>query len=101
MKPSSAGRTRASEVLWELEEILSNRGDDYGTPEENFQRIANVWSDWLGITIDSKDVGVMLILLKIARLRNRPDHYDSLIDIAGYAVATIEAANLKPKPEKD
>jgi hypothetical protein len=92
---------KASEVLWELEEILSNRGDDYGTPEENFQRIANVWSDWLGITIDSKDVGVMLILLKIARLRNRPDHYDSLIDIAGYAVATIEAANLKPKPEKD
>lgn len=92
---------KMSEVLWTLDDTLNTRGDDYGTPEENFQRIANAWSDWLGITIDSKDVGVMLIMLKLARLRNRPDHYDSFIDIAGYAVATIEAANLEPKPEKE
>lgn len=86
---------RASKVLWELEEILGKRGDNYGTPEENFQRISNLWSDWLGITVDSKDVGVMLILLKIARLRNKPDHFDSFLDIAGYAIATIEAADLE------
>lgn len=101
MKPSDAGSLKMDEVLWMLDDTLNNRGDDYGTPEDNFRRIAQMWSDWLGVTVDAKDVGAMLVLLKIARLRNKPDHFDSFLDIAGYAIATIEAAKLKPKPEKE
>jgi len=88
-----------NKTLFELEEILLRRGDSYGGPKENFKRIAALWSDWLEVEVNEKDVGVMMILLKIARLKNEPGHYDSYLDIAGYALATIEAGDLGEKHE--
>ena len=85
---------RMDKTLFELEETLLRRGDNYGGPAENFKRIATLWSDWLGVEVDEKDVGIMMILLKIARLKNEPMHYDSYLDIGGYAVATLEAARI-------
>lgn len=66
---------------------------DYGKPEDNFATIAELWNTYLEATCDdpdrsvclgSRDVAVMMILLKIARLSmsNKTDHW---VDIAGYA----------------
>jgi hypothetical protein len=81
-----------SSMLWHLEETLKERGDEYGAPEENFGRIAALWSEWLQIEVTEPDVGVMMMLFKIARLQSKRDHADSYLDIAGYAMLTLEVA---------
>jgi hypothetical protein len=34
----------------------------------------------------------MMMLFKIARLQSKPDHSDSYLDIAGYAILALEVA---------
>lgn len=68
-----------------LKIVKGARQKNYGTPEDNFQRIANFWTDYTGIEITPGDVAVMMILMKAARLMNDPSHMDSWVDIAGYA----------------
>ena len=68
----------------------------YGHPHANHYRIGKLWSTYLsvssidtlsdgGIRITSRDVVVMMILLKISRIIESPNHHDSWVDIAGYA----------------
>jgi len=88
-------------------EAVADRGLNYGRPEDNFRRIARLWSthlvnrygDGLGVettvavpTLDEHDVVQMMILMKIARLENSPTHMDSLVDCAGYAACGGEIA---------
>lgn len=69
----------------------SDRNAAYGKPEDNFANIAAYWSSYLtqstkvDIVINPQDVAHMMILMKVARLATNPSHYDSLLDIAGYA----------------
>lgn len=78
----------ASKVVY-----AEDKEHDYGKPEDNFATIAKLWNTYLEATCDdpdrsvclgSRDVAVMMILLKIARLSmsNKADHW---VDIAGYA----------------
>lgn len=78
-----------TECLKAAEEITLDRQASYGTPEENFTMIADLWSQYLRKRIAARDVGMMMMLLKIARLTHGP-HNDSLVDIAGYAAITSE-----------
>ena len=53
--------------------VNGDRQDDYGTPENNFSRIAGLWNVYLGdgklkAKIMPVDVAAMLALLKIARI---------------------------------
>lgn len=79
------------ELLEEAAKITNGeRQEHYGTPENNFARIAALWNDYLGIqdpfvALSASDVAAMMILLKIARTRSDPKHLDSWVDIAGYA----------------
>jgi hypothetical protein len=43
------------------------------------------------------DVCNMMVLLKVARLQQTPDnpHYDSLVDIAGYAASAWRAQDIE------
>ena len=65
--------------------VCGRREQDYGTPENNFGTIADLWSVYLDADIDAIDVAVMMALLKIARIRNGGGTIDSFIDLAGYA----------------
>ncbi len=47
--------------------VDEDRNDSYGPPEENLQRIANMWGGYLGIPITKEDVSLMMVLLKISR----------------------------------
>ena len=75
--------------------VCGQREQDYGTPESNFQLIADLWTDYLYPTlgypkkdaygIKSEDVAMMMALMKIARIRNGGGSGDSFVDLAGYA----------------
>lgn len=70
--------------------INGQREDDYGAPEKNLQRIASLWSTYLGTIVRPADVAAMMALLKIARLSQSLDHKDSWLDLAGYAAIGAE-----------
>lgn len=77
--------TRA-EILHEAEVcVCGKRQEDYGSPEDNFKLIGDLWSAYTGADISAKDVAVMMALLKIARIKTGIGTMDSFVDLAGYA----------------
>lgn len=74
--------------------VCGEREQDYGSPENSFGLIARLWEDYLQshcvwsngcVDISAKDVAVMMILLKVARVAGGSNSNDNWIDIAGYA----------------
>lgn len=87
-------------VLAEASEIIyGDREKTYGKPSKNLDVIANLWNSYLvgritaeGYHLNAQDVALMMVLLKIARLANTPNHHDSLVDSVGY-LALIDRIN--------
>lgn len=76
---------KSKTVLEEAESIINGeRQVMYGSAEVSFARIAGLWDAYLGIRIDTKDVAMLMMLLKIARHSHKPKR-DNLVDICGYA----------------
>lgn len=75
-----------------LEIVTGDREKSYGSPEDNFKVIANLWSDYLEADISAVDVAMMMSLLKIARISTGTFKEDSFIDLAGYAACGYEIA---------
>ena len=82
--------------------VCGDRDKDYGSPEKSFEAIAGLWNDYLcsaGViktsetlkellsqrVITAKDVAVMMVLFKCARIATGHGKDDNWIDIAGYA----------------
>lgn len=66
--------------------IAGDRDAQYGGPEENFDRIAKIWSIILGIAISREDVAMCMVGLKVARYASKSGFQpDTWIDVAGYA----------------
>lgn len=76
-----------------IEMVTGHRETDYGSPEDNFNRIATYWSTHLGMEITAEDVAVMMALLKIARIATGTATDDSWVDLAGYAACGGEIAS--------
>lgn len=80
--------------------IVGQRQQDYGTPEENFQRMADYANIHFGknlkynIPITPRQTAEYMILLKMARTINSPTR-DSYVDIGGYAGIAGELAQLE------
>lgn len=80
-----------TQTLDTAKEIVNGaRQENYGSPESNFAKIATYWSSYLNRRVESYDVAIMMILMKVARLQNRIDHEDSWVDICGYAANGCE-----------
>ena len=71
--------------------VCGEREQDYGTPEDSFGPIGQLWTVYMGTLFTAKDVAMMLALLKVARIHNG-DKMDSFIDLAGYAACAGEIA---------
>lgn len=69
--------------------VCGHRQSDYGTPEDNFNRIGKLWSAYMDIEFTAKDVAIMMALLKVARIK-AGNSIDSSIDLAGYAACAGE-----------
>lgn len=66
--------------------ISSDRNVQYGGPEENFSRIAALWSVIFGVEFSTEDVAMAMIAVKMARYASKSGFQaDTWIDIAGYA----------------
>lgn len=82
-----------------ITQVTGKRTQDYGTPENNFQIIADFWTLYLARrfgftgTIITTDVVLMMDLLKTSRLINCSKHADSWIDKAGYSACGAEVSD--------
>lgn len=75
------------EALREAARIISgDRDAQYGGPEDNFGRIASIWSTLFDYQFTKEDVAVAMVALKLARYASKSGFQpDTWIDIAGYA----------------
>lgn len=84
--------------------VCGDREQDYGSPESNFQTIADLWAVYLqacGVAIDflePHDVAAMLALLKIARIASGHAKADNWVDLAGYAACGGEIQSVAANP---
>ena len=84
--------TRAEVLNTAKEYVTKDRASDHGDMEDNFKTIAIYWSVHLGAEVLPHDVGIMMLLLKAARVKSNPKHADNYIDAAGYAACAGELA---------
>ena len=85
---------KREECLRKASEIVNGqREQQYGTPENNFGTIAELWSVYLETDVSPVDVAMMMSLLKIARISTGTFKEDSFIDLAGYAGCGYEIAS--------
>ena len=75
--------------------VCHDRNDQYGDPEDNFRKIAKLWSDYLAYDIEPTDVAIMMTLMKIARISSGRFKADSYVDAIGYLACggEIDARN--------
>lgn len=92
-------RLTRADILHAAEKcVCGQRETDYGTPEDNFKAIAELWEAYLNkactrgvnVRVEEKDVAAMMALLKIARVAAGGGKADSWIDLAGYAACGAE-----------
>lgn len=89
--------TREKVLKEALNCVNGEREKQYGNPEDNFKRIADLWSDYLSMLfedvvfeLDPIDVAKMMVLFKIARSNGDKDKMDNYVDIIGYAACAAE-----------
>lgn len=70
--------------------VCGDREQDYGSPENSFQRIAEFWGTYLNQQITPVDVAAMMALLKLARVAEGHGKADNWVDLAGYAACGAE-----------
>lgn len=83
-----------TEILEAAEAAVNGDRDmDYGSPESNFETIAEFWGGYLrrkcifneDVCLLPEDVAAMMALLKIARIASGHAKADNWVDLAGYA----------------
>lgn len=102
---SSDTRSKRAKLLNEaLNAVVDARHDVYGDPFHDFCRVAEILST-LGFRrykntalqlrqLRAGDIPIIQIAVKLSRLSHSPEHYDSILDIAGYAACAAECRNL-------
>lgn len=80
--------------------VCGEREQDYGTPEDSFGLIGQLWTAYMGTLFTSKDVAMMMALLKVARIK-AGDKADSFIDLAGYAACAGEIVTESGNPDPE
>ena len=83
-----------TELLNEAIERVTRGTREYGTVEDNFGLIAELWNGYLRAvsreSLEGVDVAAMMILLKLARSVTGGQKADTWLDIAGYAACAAE-----------
>ena len=101
--------TRAETLDKAKECVCGHREQDYGTPENNFQIIANYWNAFLDAKLSKdpdyvlkrEDVAVMMALFKIGRITTGTGTDDSFVDACGYLACAAECKTGHKPSEED
>lgn len=72
--------------------VCQNREMEHGSPERNFNLIADMWSVYVGVEISPVDVACMMTQLKMARIKTGMFKEDSFVDACGYMACAAELA---------
>lgn len=92
--PESSSSSRGHILLDAYKVINGERQDQYGSPEDNFRLIAQLWNvafnDKLVAGFTAHDVAIAMSLLKIARIQTGAGKADSYVDLAGYAALAAD-----------
>lgn len=84
--PGAQGSTTRNDILDKAKSIINGeRQGTYGTAEDSFAVISQLWTAYLGKDLSSADVANMMILMKVARNASGVYKDDNWIDICGYA----------------
>lgn len=101
-------RPRRVQLLHQSANLIDDQGQrskDYGTPEENFTRIAKYWNILFAKNLKENreitpaQVSEAMALLKIARIGTSPTE-DSFLDAQAYIAIAGELTELEPRGEK-
>jgi hypothetical protein len=93
---------KTREILEEATKLASGqRQIDYGDKTENHCNIARLWSAYLGYTVSSHDVAILMCLLKIARTKLGAISKDTYMDMAAYSAIAGEIKFKEPKKESE
>lgn len=83
--------------------VTGARRSAYGTPEDNFERIARFWQAYFentgrgDVKLTAADISPLMRLMKEARLCETPDHRDSFVDLIGYTLTGAEINKVDPQ----
>ena len=83
-------------VLVEAADLINGeRAEEYGTPADNFARIAKGWEVILGVGVTAEQVSLCMAWLKIARIAGGGKaSRDSFVDGAAYMALAAELADV-------
>jgi hypothetical protein len=92
------GISPRAEVLREAETLITgDRNVTYGTPTENFERIAELWNTQFAPMLlhpfTAAQVAQAMMHVKLARMVTQPKR-DNYLDLAGYAACGWECEEL-------
>lgn len=78
----------------EASRIINGQRDvQYGGPEDNFSRIAKIWSVLFHREFTTEDVAMAFVATKLARFASNSGYQpDTWIDIVGYGACGYEVA---------
>ena len=79
------------------QDILKERGKQWGDPRATHNAIAKLWSVIVGVEITGFQVALMMALLKIWRIFINPKEEDSYRDSKGY----IDIAGFYGEPSEE
>jgi len=78
------------DVLKEAQSLLSQRGNAYGTVQENHDRAATILSILTGRNCTPYDVALTMLAVKLSRIAHQPAHHDSWVDGINYMAFCAE-----------
>ena len=86
--------TRADILAAAQKCVCGDRDEQYGTPEDSFAVIAELWTTYIkarcvsrgaAVDVSAVDVAALMALMKIARIATGVVKNDNWVDLAGYA----------------
>ena len=84
LEPFPAPVDPPDDVLDEARRLTSgDRNAQYGPPDQDFQRTAQMWGAYLGTDVKPSDVAWMMTMLKASRNRHQQKR-DNYVDAIGY-----------------
>ena len=90
---TTAGKSwRAKDILTDAADTITERGATHGHYDLTMLRTAKLWSEFLERELDPTDVAVCMALVKLARIMETRNVYDSWLDAVAYFAIAGELA---------
>ena len=83
------------QILEEAQRLTSgDRHKEYGDPYENHAQIASIFNAITGQNLDAREIALVQVATKLARLSKNHFHDDSHVDAAAYIGIVRECAKM-------